>query len=36
MAVFEFAAGKTNGPFIRFSLKLPLGWLMMVRVLLGL
>jgi hypothetical protein len=35
MAVFEFAAGKTNGPFIRFSLKLPLGWLMMARMLLG-
>lgn len=36
MAVFEFEAGKTNGLFIRFSLKLPLGWIGMVRVLLGL
>jgi hypothetical protein len=36
MAVFEFEAGRTNGQFIRFSLKLPIGWLMMLRVLLGL
>lgn len=36
MAVFAFEAGKTNGLFIRFSLKLPVGWLVMVRVLLGL
>lgn len=36
MAVLAFEAGKTNGPFIRFSLELPLGWLLMVRVLLGL
>lgn len=25
MAVFAFEAGKTNGPYIRFSLKLPFG-----------
>jgi hypothetical protein len=36
MAVFAFEAGKTNGPFIRFSLKLPLGWFVVLRVLLGL
>jgi len=35
-ACFALEAGKTNGPFIRLSLKLPLGWLVIVRVLLGL
>ena len=34
MAVFEFAAGKTDGTFIRFSLKIPLGALVMLRMLL--
>ncbi len=32
MAVFEFAAGKTDGMFIRFSLKIPIGALMMLRM----
>jgi hypothetical protein len=36
MAKLAFEAGKTNGPFIRFSLDLPLGWLVALRVLLGL
>jgi hypothetical protein len=36
IAAFAFEAGKTNGSYIRFSLKLPLGGLLMVRVLLGL
>ena len=36
MAVFAFEAGRTNGPFIRFSLKLPVGCLLMIRMLLGL
>jgi hypothetical protein len=35
MAVFAFEAGKTNGLFIRFSLKLSLEALVMVRMLLG-
>jgi hypothetical protein len=36
MAVMTFEAGKTDGLFIRFSLKLPLGWFLTLRVLLGL
>lgn len=35
MAVFAFEAGKTNGLFIRFSLKLPVEALVIVRMLLG-
>lgn len=35
MAVLTFEAGRTNGQFIRFSLKLPVGWLLMLRMLLG-
>jgi hypothetical protein len=36
IAAFAFEAGKTNGSYIRFSLKLPFGWLVMVRMLLSL
>jgi hypothetical protein len=35
MAVFAFEAGKTNGLFIRFSHKLPVEALVIVRLLLG-
>jgi hypothetical protein len=36
LASFALEAGKTNGPFIRLSCSLPLGWFVLVRVLLGL
>jgi hypothetical protein len=35
IARFAFEAGKTNGSYIRFTLELPLGWLLLGRVLLG-
>jgi hypothetical protein len=35
MAEFAFEAGKTNGKYVRFSLKLPVEALVMVRMLLG-
>jgi hypothetical protein len=35
MAEFAFEAGKTNGQYVRFSLKLPFEALVMVRMLLG-
>jgi hypothetical protein len=36
LATFTFEAGKTNGSYIRFSLGLPIGWLAIGRMLLGL
>jgi hypothetical protein len=35
MAEFAFAAGKTNGQYVSFSLKLTFQALVMVRMLLG-
>lgn len=31
-AAFAFEAGKTDGSFVRFQLKLSLGWLLLARI----